>query len=98
MGYRVVYDSVRQEKRRAKSHGARLTGLTAMFLALFLMMVNVYWPKGREVLQEMIWPGDAAVTRQAAEAFVEELRFGEPIGDAVESFCREIIKSADIYG
>lgn len=98
MGYRVEYGPTTQKKRADRGTGGRRAWLTAAFLALFLVLVNICWPQGREVLNRLLWPGDAGATRQAAESFVEELRSGEPLGDAVEGFCREVLRDANLDG
>lgn len=96
MGYRVEYETT-TKRWRGKGSG-RFAGLTAAFLVLFLVLVNTYWSQGRMVLSQLLWPGDLTATKQAVEALVEELRWGEPIGDAVEGFCWEILQDADLVG
>lgn len=65
--------------------------MTAGFFLLFCLMVSAFWPEGRKLLQELLWPGDAEVARQAAEVMVQQLRWGEPLADALETFCLTIL-------
>ena len=98
MGYRVEYESAGKRARSSDKPAFRPGTLTAAFLLFFCLLVNACWPRGREVMQAILWPGDPETTQQAVEAFVAELQDGAPLGDAVEGFCREIIQYADIPG
>jgi hypothetical protein len=48
-------------------------------------------PRGRWWFRDLLLPGDEQVTSAALEGMVSDLRSGEPIGEAVETFCREIL-------
>ena len=91
MGYRVEYFPEKeraQEKTVQKSYVWRFC---ALFFALFLVLSISFWPEGRETLQKLLFSGDVAVTTAALENLAWELELGEPIGEALEGFCREII-------
>lgn len=92
MSYRVEYGPAGEKEKTAGEAGGRLIALTAVCLLTFLILVNVFWPRGRDVLQRILWPGDSEVTQQAVEAFVDELRYGVSIGDAAEGFCLAVLK------
>lgn len=96
MGYRIVYgnEPVRWKERKVRL--GRVAAYTAVCLVLFATLTSKYWPEGTEVLQEVLLPGDAAVTRQALVNMADNLRAGEAIGDAVVVFCREIMDSAQL--
>ena len=96
MGYRVEYESVGKNGTQKKTNSSHILGLTTAFLMLFVLLVHGFWPRGREVLQEMILPGGAAVTAAALEEFAQDLRMGQPLGEAVEGFCREVIADAGL--
>lgn len=96
MGYRVEYQPAMKNEGTMDKRLQRPWALTAAFLIAFGLFTNAFWPDGQKVLQEILWPGDMEVTQQAVEAFVTELRYGEPFTDAVEGFCREILQDADI--
>lgn len=93
MGYRVEYEPMGKVKKWEKG---KLSMLTAAFLLAFLLFVNGFWPRGREVLRQIFWPGDGMVTAAALDAFAEELRSGESVGTAVESFCRCVIGEVEL--
>lgn len=93
MGYRVEYQSGKQV-RETKKHRSCIPVLTAVSLLVFLLLVNAFWPRGAEVLQELLFPGDAAVTAAALEEFAMELRAGEELPDALATFCRTVIQNA----
>ncbi len=69
MGYRVTYGASEGEK-------IGLAGATAVFLAVFLLLVGLFWPEGAEVLREILIPGDPSVTAAALERFAGEMRGG----------------------
>ena len=79
-----------------KSSLSRVLLLTAVCLLVFLLLVNSFWPKGAEVLRSFLLPGDAAVTVAALEDLSAELRNGEDISSALESFCRKVLENARI--
>lgn len=98
MGYQIVYDSASRQDSSDKAKKSSVGIMAGGAFLLFLLLVSTFWPKGREVLQGVLWPGDMETAVQAAEGFVQELRWGEPFMDAAESFCREILKNADLPG
>ena len=77
-----------------KASGRRIFWLTGAFLLTFALLTLQFWPRGRDVLEEVILPGDAAVTKQAFSVMTEQLRRGEAVSDAVAAFCREVIDGA----
>lgn len=93
MGYRVEYQPIKKV-RNAEKRKAGLPALVGMCLLLFLILVNSVWPRGSEVLQRLIFPGDAAVTAAALEELATELHAGEELLSAVETFCRKVIQNA----
>lgn len=94
MGYRVDYPPIRKirgaEKRRTAA-----PALTGLFLILFFFLVNSTWPRGAEVLQGLLFSGDTSVTAAALEEFALELRAGEELPSAFETFCRTVIQNAE---
>ena len=50
----------------------------------------------KDVLLINLLPGDAAVTASAITTLVNDVKSGECIGEAVTTFCREIIQNAAI--
>ena len=95
MSYCINYSGERKESSRRDAPGIRIALMTAAFFVVFCLYTGRFWPRGQEALQQLLFPGSNLFTRQAAEVFVSELQNGEPLGDALENFCREIIHDAD---
>ncbi|MBQ8237774.1 MAG: hypothetical protein IJZ39_06490 [Oscillospiraceae bacterium] len=88
MGYRIVYgkDAFAETGER-KSH---LRAMTAGFALALVVLVRIFWPEGTAVLRDVLLPGQSTAFSQ----LTEDLRAGEPIGDAVTAFCRSIVEEA----
>lgn len=93
MSYQISYGGMK-EKRPRQWKPRRLPILTVAFFMLFLLTVERVWPAGRERLRELLWPGNGEVTAAAFATMTERLDAGEPIADAVEAFCKEILQDA----
>ena len=88
VGYRIEYGKTAEkfqivDRKKKPFPVAVVAGL--MILATLMI------PKSREVVRDLILPGDGAVTAAAIETLVDGLRAGESLGDAVTVFCQEII-------
>lgn len=93
MGYRIEYEpSYGPRKRRTP----KLAVLTALCMLLFLLLVNTFWIQGKQALRELLLPGDAAVTASALEDLARDLREGEKLSFALESFCKKVIEEAKL--
>lgn len=69
MGYRVTYGTPEHKK-------ISLTGAVAVWLAVFLLLVGLFWPEGTQTLRELLIPGDPYVTTAALEQFAGEIHAG----------------------
>ncbi len=96
MSYRIVYGEEPVCQRRKNIRPGRVAAYTVVCFILFCTLTMKLWPSGAEMLQEVLLPGDAAVTRQALVNMADNLRAGEAIGDAVVVFCREIVDGAQL--
>ena len=90
MGYRITYENgvirkqmLRVRRLRWKRWGA---GVAAAGLAVALML-----PAGRLWIRDLLLPGDEEITAAALESMVSDLQAGEPMGEALETFCKEIL-------
>ena len=90
MGYRVIYGEDPFEKPKVK--GGRLGLMTAGCFLAFVVGVRCFWPAGAERLGRMFLPGEGTVA--ALEQMAEDLQAGEPLGDAVTAFCRQVVEDA----
>ena len=92
MGYEIRYAGHEPSSRKP---GTRLPALTAGFFLAFLLLTHAFWPAGASKLRQLVLPGDSEVTGQAVASLVEDLREGQAVGDAVTTFCREILAHAE---
>ena len=95
MAYRVEYGSreaKRSEIRKKKSVGGKAWG----FFLLFLLLVRLYWPAGTQVLRELLLPGASQTAFAEVQTLTQELREGEPFGQALENYCRRILAEAGV--
>jgi len=95
MGYRIEYGPVKKV-RGLERRCSRRAALTAMCLLLFSICVGCFWPKGADVMRNLLFSGDAAVTAAAMENLTEDLQAGEPVTDVLRDFCVQIIDGANL--
>lgn len=93
LGYRVEYGSVKKVRGLEKRF-SRVSALTALCILLFCILVGTFWPKGRDVLRSLVFPGDPVVTAAAFEDMAEQLREGENLSDALHAFCAQVLEGA----
>lgn len=87
MGYRIVYG----EEPPVQRPRSRLRLLTAAFGLAFLVLVGSFWPGGRALLRQVLLPGAGEA---ALQQMAEQIRAGEPVGEAVTAFCRDVVAHA----
>ncbi len=95
MAYRVEYGSgkaKRSEFRKKKTAGGKVWA----FFLLFLLLVRLYWPAGTQVLRELLMPGASQTAFAEVQTLTEQLRDGEPFGQALENYCRRILAEAGL--
>lgn len=95
MGYMIAYDGSDTGKKYTVCRRSRLPELTFGFFLAFLLLTRLFWPAGAAQLRQFLLPGDPDVTQQAVTVLVQDLRAGEPVGDAVKAFCSEILIHAE---
>ena len=87
MAYKVKYGISRHEK---KSRGGAMKKFLPVLLAMFLLLGAALATR-QDISFDWLLPGDPRVTAAALENLREDLASGEPLGEAVTAFCREII-------
>lgn len=97
LSYRVEYGKPSQKYERKKS-AIRIGVLTVCFAAVFGFLTLKFWPEGAQVLDRLFSTEEWAVARQALETMALQLRAGLPVGEAVTTFCREIVSEGLAYG
>lgn len=98
MGYIIAYNGADAVKRATMHRKSKLPALTVAFLLTFLLLTELFWPAGKEKLRHILLPGDPDVTAHAVTVLVDDLRAGEPVGEAVKAFCSEILDHAEYPG
>ena len=94
MAYRVVYGSLGEEKRSTGPKRRRFAfGAFALVLAMVLVATAIH-AGALPWVQEVLLPGDSAVTAGALENMVGAILDGASLPDAVTAFCREILAHA----
>lgn len=96
MGYIIQYGSDTAHRSKWVGSFLRVQLMTVAFLVLFVLCVGKVWPKGRDVLHEFLFSGGEHETQTAFQSLTDSVISGEPIGEAVEAFCREIIENANL--
>ena len=94
MPYRIDYLSGGTRRRPLHTKLPRTAVKTAIIIlaliagALTVKIIGLPW------VQEVLLPGDPAVTAAALENMTDGLRSGDSLVEAVTAFCREIIDNA----
>lgn len=94
MAYRIVYDQTTNKYEVTRNHTFRFPLILVVSYILFYLITAALWPEGKALIQEVIIPGDNAVTMDAFRTMTDELRAGSAFKDAVYTFCCEIIDGA----
>ena len=88
MAYRIQYDQVKAPAAgKMDKRGWAAFAMVALLLAgaITVKVVGLTW------VQEVLLPGDPAVTAAALEGVVEDLKAGEGLLAALTDFCRYIM-------
>ena len=94
MGYRIEYDTDTKYYEITPESKPRQSILTGISFGIFLAATFLFWPEGAQFLQEVLIPGDNAVTLKAFEALAENFAAGMGLREAAEAFCTEILSGA----
>ena len=93
MGYRIDYQPDHMHRGHKIQRGHVWT-LTWLFLLLFGMITYRFWPEGRLILQQILIPGDPAVTLPAVDSLLFSLSQGANAAAALETFCLTILEGS----
>ncbi len=92
MSYEIEYDMQDLPKTvgkpRKASPWAILAVVLCLLLALGIKTLSLPW------VQEVLLPGDPAVTAAALENMAQNLKNGDSLLEAVTAFCQEIVRNA----
>ena len=93
MGYRISYgESVQKIEIQEKPTGNKSNKKLFLIAAIVLVLLAVWSFSDR--LTEYLIPVDPKITRSAVTTMVSDIGAGEPVGEAVTAFCKEIIAGA----
>ena len=95
MNYRIDYGYTDIKVQNPGNIGKNLKTFTSAALLLFACSVNLFWPAGKEQLQEILLPGERTTTALAAEQMLVQIRDGTDPKEALRTFCLEILEDAD---
>ena len=94
MAYEISYSP--QENHRYPIFRPRKK-LSKWLLGVVLAAVTALAiPQVRRQIGQALLPGDNETTREAGTAFLQDVRQGESIPDAFQTFCREIVKDVEV--
>ncbi len=96
MAYRITYGEEPPHPHSMTPGKSRILPMSAAFFLLFLLLTGTFWPEGRATLENFLLPGDPQVTRLAISHMIDDLKDGEAPGDALVTFCREVIDGASL--
>ena len=94
MAYRVEYSWDRDKPQVQSWCGIRRSMLVLVFFFLFLLSVRVYWQQGRQVLMQLLFPGDRGSVAAAFSSMTRQLQQGTPVLEAAETVCLGLLHGA----
>ena len=98
MGYRIDYSKGPAKRHRfvftqSRKAAIKLSAITAaLLLALGLIVCN------GDAVKDFLLPGDPAVTENALQDMVTDIRAGDDMRDAFAAFCQKILEGAEYHG
>lgn len=90
MPYSVRYGPEDSDKYPVKTTSARKKSRYVVAITLLILAI-VLTIRFRETLVSWLIPGDDQMTLQSTEELLSDLREGVPIGEALTTFCEEIV-------
>ena len=91
MSYRIDYGGGVPVTYRVPRRKTSIQMMTALCMILFALAVGRFWPRGKQMLREVLLPGEPTVTEQAFSALVTDLTQGVELEVAMTAFCQQII-------
>ena len=93
MGYHMEYGTGKDD---AVFHrmGNKNSRILIVAVVMAILLVTCYFQKDR--IMDFLLPGDPAVTKNAIDVFVSEIKEGERMTNAFASFCKVIVNEAGL--
>ena len=92
MSYKISYCGTTQKPFRFPF---RLPAVAGIVLTIAIL-ARIFYPDVTKQLAEALLPLTSSSSQKALEVFAQNIKAGEPFGDAVTAFCQEILNDADI--
>ena len=90
MAYRVEYPAPGKPMGQPPKRSRLLFLFASVSFLLFLTALNLYYPRGREVMLRLFLAAGGEAILTAVGNFTQGLEQGMGLGDAVQAFCREL--------
>ncbi|MBQ3504809.1 MAG: hypothetical protein IJA75_08915 [Oscillospiraceae bacterium] len=97
MSYRVEYGSVDQYLSTYNRRSGTVLIMTGITLAVFLSAVNHFWAEGAFVLEKVFSSERFLETGRILDALADQLRSGQPVWEAISTFCADIVRQGLEY-
>ncbi|MBR7123206.1 MAG: hypothetical protein IKC95_07120 [Oscillospiraceae bacterium] len=94
MAYRIRYGQALIKKHIIFENQIQFSKKLIPPLICFLVLCGGIVIAKSKAVQDFFLPGNPDVTRSAISGFVTDLKDGEPMKEAITTFCREIIDNA----
>lgn len=91
MGYRIEYGGEKASQRTDENVFGKGILFSIFAFSVFSFLVSRYWDEGWQILRSVYFPWHTSAVEAAAEGFVQSVRSGVDLSDAVMTFCAEII-------
>lgn len=95
MSYRIQYGPQKGEPVKGRLSGGIVKSIAfTAFAAVIIYILSS--PQATAAVRDFLFPGDPAVTKAAFAKFIDSIRGGSSVGQAITAFCREIIEGAAV--
>ena len=94
MAYRIDYGSAGNQRKPLQSKLSPTVIKSMLFVLTLVAGAVTIKVIGLEWVQNVLLPGDPAVTAAALQNMTDGRRSGDSLVDAVTTFCREIVANA----
>ena len=91
MSYRIDYAPRREPGQRQPENGAFVPVLTICFFALFALLLQAFWPEGRQVLVRLLLGSGGRSLVRCIQTVADSLESGQPLYDAAVTAFRDVI-------
>ena len=95
MAYRVDYSKEGIQEVLPERSNNKSKKIWSLGIICLILLMGVLYPQ-KQMLEKLLIPGDAEVTKHAASELVANLQDGVGLSEAMQVFCEEIIANADI--